>query len=249
MSREVADIARAYDAYHDQWEGPPAADDPWHLWVQRALDPARDLHGKRVLEAGCGRGALTHWLASHAQDAVVIGSDVSTSALKRAQASAATPDIQPAGWSASDVAQLPFADHSFDTVICCETIEHVLDSAAAIRELARVLRPGGHLFLTAPSYLNCTGLYRGYLRLTGRRYDEGGQPVAHFTMLPQTVDWVRAAGLVVERTDGVGHYLPFPGRAPIRIDALDAPALRPMLKWVALHSAVIARKPDARSTP
>jgi 2-polyprenyl-3-methyl-5-hydroxy-6-metoxy-1,4-benzoquinol methylase len=243
MSPEtIASIAGAYNRYHEQFEGPPVADDPWHLWAQQALDRARDLDGQRVLEAGCGRGALTHWLAAHARPAVLIGTDLSSTALQRAHASAPAGDST-VGWPASDVARLPFADQSFDTVICCETIEHVLDPHAAIRELARVLAPGGRLFLTAPSYLNATGLYRGYLRLTGRHYDEGGQPVAQFTTLPRTLGWVRDAALVVEQVDGRGHYLPFPGRAPIRIAALDATPLRPILKWSALHTAVIARKP------
>ena len=242
MSRDLTEIARAYDAIHGRRADAPVADDPWHLWVQGALDRARDLDGKRVLEAGCGRGALTHWLSSQAAKATVVGTDVSTAALRRAAVVPHEGTATPVGWPASDVAQLPFADGAFDTVICCETIEHVLDPAAAVRELARVVAPGGRLWITAPSYLNPTGLYRGYLRLRGRRYDEGGQPVANFTMLPQTIGWVRASGLTVERVDGVGHYLPFPGRAPVRFAALDARVLRPLCKWTALHCAIIAHK-------
>ena len=243
MSPEsLTTIADAYDRYHEQFDGVPVADDPWHRWAQRVLVRARDLDGQRVLEAGCGRGALTHWIAAHARPAVLVGTDLSSTALRRARTSASAAS-DAAGWPASDVARLPFASGAFDTVICCETIELVRDPATAVRELGRVLAPGGRLFLTAPSYLNATGLYRGFLRLTGRRYDEGGQPVAQFTSLPRTLAWVRRAGLHVEQADGEGHYLPFPGRAPIRVAALDGAALRPVLKWSALHTSVIARKP------
>ncbi len=238
----ITHIARAYDAYHEKWTGTPVADDPWHAWVQRVLDRDRDLDGKRVLEAGCGRGALIHWLAHHSRHAVLIGSDLSPAALRHAR-SVPTGEV---GWPAADVAWLPFADATFHTVICCETIEHVTDPGAVVRELSRVLAPGGRLFLTAPSYLNATGLYRGYLRLRGRRYDEGGQPVAQFTTLPRTIGWVRAAGLHIEQTRGSGHYCPFPGRSPIRFAALDAAAWHPLLKWCALHTGIVAQRPLPR---
>ena len=239
---DLKSLATAYDAFHGRRDWLPIADEPWHRWTQGVLDRARDLDGKRVLEAGCGRGGFALWLASASAPALLVASDFSAGGLRQARA-AAQGVPAPAGWPAADVAHLPFADGAFDTVFCFETIEHVVDPPAAVRELARVVAPGGRLFLTTPSYLNATGLYRGYLRLRGRRYDEGGQPIAQFTMLPLTLHWVQSAGLVLERVDGTGHYLPFPGRSPIRMHGLDAVALRPLLKWSALHSHLIARKP------
>jgi SAM-dependent methyltransferase len=111
----------------------------------------------------------------------------------------------------------------------------------AVRELARVLRPGGRLFLTTPNYIGTMGLYRGYLRLRGRPFSEIGQPINQFTMLPRTIRWMNRAGLAVLATDAIGHYLPFPRRPPIRLTWLDAP--RPLMQWLALHSFVLARKP------
>lgn len=58
------------------------------------------------------------------------------------------------GLSATDVMgsamSLPFADESFDVVICTEVLEHLTDPWVAMRESARVLKPGGRLFLTTP---------------------------------------------------------------------------------------------------
>lgn len=244
MVEAIGNIARAYDAWHARWDDAVAVDDPWHQWVIGALDRARDLDGRRVLEAGCGRGAFALWLAAYGATATLVATDLSAVALARgAESARAAHQPSPTGWPAADLAQLPFADASFDTIICCETIEHVTDGGAAVRELARVLAPGGRLFLTAPSYLNATGLYRAWLRLVGRRYDEGGQPVATFTTLPRTLDWLRSASLAVERVEGTGHYVPFPGRSPVRIRALDAAFLTPVLRWVALHTSVVARRP------
>jgi SAM-dependent methyltransferase len=50
----------------------------------------------------------------------------------------------------SDITAIPVADNSFDAVLCSEVLEHVPDPRAALLELARVLRPGGQLILTAP---------------------------------------------------------------------------------------------------
>lgn len=240
-------LSKAYDVFHSRRDPGPIADDPWHLWLRASIDLGRDVRGRRVLEAGAGRGGFALWLAANGEPGCLVASDFSPGGLRMAL-DAARDRPAPVGWPAADVALLPFPDATFDTVICCETIEHVLDPPRATRELARVLRPGGRLYLTTPSYLNATGLYRGYLRLTGRRYDEGGQPVANFTMLPRTAWWLRRAGLRIERSDGVGHYLPWPGRSPIRNRDLDARALRPLLKWFALHSAFVARKAAAGDT-
>ena len=68
----------------------------------------------------------------------------------------------------SDITAIPVPDASFDAVLCTEVIEHVPDPVAALRELVRVLRPGGRLIVTAPFVSNthfspyhfCTGFNR-----------------------------------------------------------------------------------------
>src|SRR5262249_53780621 len=147
-------------------------------------------------------------------------------------------------WIQQDIQRLTFQDATFDTVISCETIEHVPDPKGAVRELARVLKPGGSLVLTCPNYLGLMGAYRGYLRLTGRRFTEEGQPINNFVLIPRVLLWLRAAGLALERFDSRGHYLPFPGRPPIGLAALDKVA---PLKPFALHAAFRARKPEKRT--
>src|SRR5262249_27760351 len=85
-----------------------------------------------------------------------------------------------------------------DTVISCETIEHVPDPSRAVAELAQVLKPGGRLFLTTPNYFGPFGLYRAYLRLRRRRFTEVGQPINQLTLLPRTLRWIRRAGLIAK---------------------------------------------------
>jgi SAM-dependent methyltransferase len=206
------------------------------------LQPVADIAGRQVLEIGCGRGSLTRWLIGQPQRPVrLVAADVSETAIRAARAAASELGLPPVGWQICDIQALPFLDEVFDTVISCETIEHVPDPRRAVCELARVLRPGGRLLLTTPNYLGPMGLYRGYLRLTGRRYTETGQPINRFTLLPVTRAWVRRAGLEVEGVDGRGHYLPVPGRPPVEVPALGHPQV--IMRWFGLHSLVIARKP------
>ena len=228
----------AYDAWHDAHGVDEDVATPWHLMVRRELDEERDIAGRTVLEIGCGRGGFACWLARRERaPRLVHAADFSQAAVEKGRAFASAHGIDGIDWRVEDIQDIRLPDASVDTAISCETIEHVPDPARAVRELARVLRPGGRLFLTTPNYLGAMGLYRGYLRLTGRRYTEGGQPINNFVMLPRTVAWVRAAGLRVERVEAVGHYLLVPGRTPLPLPAMDR--LGWLTRWAGLHSLVV----------
>ena len=235
---------KAYDLWHKEI-GPDkaVANSPWHLLVVAHLSLLADVAGKRVLEIGCGRGGFLCWLAVHVPRPCVsmVGIDYSPNAIASACALAKAPRCLPITWEVGDIQAIGHSSNTFDTVISCETIEHVPHPDRAMRELARVLKPGGKLFLTTPNYLGLMGLYRLYLRLRGRRFTEVGQPINHFTSLPRTLAWVKRSGLHILIADGVGHYLPVPGRPPIRIGRLDR--FRAITRWFALHSIVIAIKP------
>ncbi len=232
----MSDARRAYDAWHAGLEADEAADAPWHRLLRGRLPP---LKGLRVLEAACGRGGLAVSLAAQGA-ALVVGADFSRTAVAKAAALARSRGAGALRLAVADVEALACRDAAFDVVISCETVEHVADPRGAVRELARVLRPGGTLLLTAPNYLGPMGLHRAWRAATGRPYDDGGQPLHRLTVLPRTVAWVRAAGLRVTAVDGLGHYLPRPGRQPLALERLER--VRP-LRWLALHSLVVARKP------
>jgi 2-polyprenyl-3-methyl-5-hydroxy-6-metoxy-1,4-benzoquinol methylase len=236
----MMDAKSAYDQWHAGLDVDVQANDPWHALVRRYLRPLDDIAGRRILEIGCGRGGFSCWIARQAEPQEQVAIDFSDTAVAKARAHASQAGLHAIHWETGDIQAIARPDASFDTVVSCETIEHVPDPRRAVRELARVLRRGGRLFLTTPNYLGPLGLYRGYLRLRGRRYTEEGQPINQFTILPRTMSWVKEAGLRVIVVDATGHYLPFPRRTPIRLETLDR--LGKLTRWFALHSLVVAEK-------
>ena len=232
----------AYNTWHERYHVDRDADTPWHRLVLAHLNVDRDLKGKTVLEIACGRGGFAAKLASLTQPPPsLVAADFSAAAVRKGKAFAQerSPDDS-IFWAVGDAQHLAHRDASFDTVISCETIEHLPDPRAALAEFARVLKPRGRLLLTTPNYLGLLGLYRGYARMRGRPFTEEGQPINNFVLLPRTVRWVRGAGLTVVTVDATGHYLPWFGRPPIE---MRVPGRVPLLRWMALHSLVVAEKP------
>jgi SAM-dependent methyltransferase len=101
---------------------------------------------KRVLDAGCGAGYGTEYLATNA--ATVIGIDSSIEAIRFARAKYIAPNLN---FFAAACEALPFPDRSFDLIVSFEVIEHLADSAGYLREVARVLTPTGKLILSTPN--------------------------------------------------------------------------------------------------
>ena len=112
----------------------------------------------RLLDLGCGAGR--HAFEALRRGARVVAFDYDEAELKDVAALAGAMDqagdIRATGGSATtrgDATRLPFPDGSFDRIIAAEVLEHIPDDVAAIRELARVLRPGGTMAVTVPAWL------------------------------------------------------------------------------------------------
>jgi SAM-dependent methyltransferase len=106
--------------------------------------------GGRVLDAGCGIGRLM--LRLQRRGCETVGVDIVRRDLLAGQRHLA--GLEPlASFVEGDGGRLPFADASFDLVACTEVLEHCADANLALRELARVLRPGGRLVVSVPDTL------------------------------------------------------------------------------------------------
>jgi len=113
--------------------------------------------GDRFLDVGCGEGRHSFEafrLGSH----MVCSLDMDYVSVRKTQYVLhymATQKVYNGSWHVmfGDALSLPFKDASFDKIICSEVLEHVEDDEQGIRELVRVLKPGGALALTVPTYL------------------------------------------------------------------------------------------------
>jgi SAM-dependent methyltransferase len=106
--------------------------------------------GERVLNLGCFNGGLErHFLEGMQAD--YAGVDINEEAIQFAKAHAREPERFQVGQAEA----LPYADGTFDVVLCLDVLEHVQDEKKALSEIARALRPGGRLVLSVPNdFLN-----------------------------------------------------------------------------------------------
>jgi ubiquinone/menaquinone biosynthesis C-methylase UbiE len=106
----------------------------------------------RLLDVGCGTG---HHMASlRDRGFEVAGVDGSAGMLEQARINNPGTEIREA-----DVESIPFEDASFDFVVCIEVLRYLPNSGPCIREMARVLKPGGVCLATAAPVLNLNGYW------------------------------------------------------------------------------------------
>ncbi|MCC5872721.1 MAG: class I SAM-dependent methyltransferase [Gammaproteobacteria bacterium] len=110
--------------------------------------------GMRVLDVGCGEGrhTLSAWLQApvHAVGVDLSRKDLTTARARQAEFPAPASADRSVTFIEASALELPFADASFDVVICSEVLEHIFDHRGVIAELERVLRPGGTLVASVP---------------------------------------------------------------------------------------------------
>jgi SAM-dependent methyltransferase len=114
--------------------------------------------GDLVLDLGCGFGR--HAYEAFRRGARVVACDMSSTELVQVRGTFAAMveggEASPYGLATAvcgDATRLPFPDDTFDRIIASEVMEHIPDDLAALDELTRVLRPGGVLAVTIPSWL------------------------------------------------------------------------------------------------
>ena len=130
--------------------------------------------GSSVLDMGCGEGRHTIGLFVEKQ-INAFGFDLSFDDLNIARSRLDDFSTQSSSnsvcvFGVSDINNMPFQDGSYDSVICSEVLEHVPAPEESIKELIRVLKPGGVLALSVPRFLPewiCWQLSEGYQQMPG----------------------------------------------------------------------------------
>ena len=119
----------------------------WRDPVQQGAFDALELtEHDRLLDVGCGTGAASRKAAAIARS--VVGVDLSAEMLREAELIAGGLDN--VTFMQADAEALPLADASFTTVLCTNSFHHYPDPGDALREMARVLAPGGRLVIGDP---------------------------------------------------------------------------------------------------
>jgi SAM-dependent methyltransferase len=184
------------------------------LWCPEGLRESAahllgDVAGRDVLEVGCGAAQGARWLVS--QGATVTAFDVSAGQLAQARRLDIRTGVRVARLVQADAQALPFRAASYDVVMSAfGAIPFVADSAGVMREIARVLRPGGRLVFSVthptrwafpddPGPRGLTVEQSYFDRTPYAEVDEGGRTtyVEHHRTLGDRVRELVAAGLVL----------------------------------------------------
>lgn len=230
--------------------------DRW-LWLKRRLPRASE--EQTLLDVGCGSGAFTIGAALRGYQALGLSWDQRNQNVARQRADlCGAPN---ASFEVLDVRRLDSrADfrNRFDVVVCCENIEHILDDAKLMRDMANSLKPKGRLLLTTPYLMHRPTFYDaqistvedgGHVR---RGYSEAmledlckssGLRLESITFctgfLSQMVSWIQRRLNSIHPLVGWGAALPLRVLPPLLDDAVTN-----LLGWPHLSICLEASKLD-----
>lgn len=153
----------------------------------------------RILDVGCGPGTITLDFARLAGSGFVVGLDRSEAVVSEAAAAAGEAGIANGQFAVGDAYALDYAADTFDVVHAHQVLQHLTDPIRALREMARVCKPGGVIGVrdadyaaftwwpTVPELDEWLALYRRLARSSGAEPDAGRR----------LKSWTQAAGLTV----------------------------------------------------
>ncbi len=203
-------------------------------WVDEALDKIPK--SSKILDVGAGEGVLVERYRGRGWD--ILGVDWAYE----------SPNVRRA-----DLLSLPFDSGTFDQALCLDVLEHVdlLHQPRALREIARVLKPGGGLLLSVPNLAHLHSRIRFLLsgkltRTSAVERHPGDRPLAEY------LDLLRSSGFEVTRRSGIFATLPLAFRAVNRrpqklgwlVSVADALVPFPGLRFLATIEA--RKRPEDR---
>ena len=149
--------------------------------------------GTRLVDVGCGEGALVERYAARGLDTLGVDVDYESERVRRAS-----------------LLSLPFDEASFNAALCLDVLEHIslLEQPAAVAEIRRVLAPGGRLLVTVP---NLAHLHSRFRFLIGGRFTRtsaierhpGDRPMAEY------IELLQKTGFTIGRRGGIFPTVPF----------------------------------------
>lgn len=133
-----------------------APGDPTSIRLRASLKALEDLQkGDKVLEVGCGAGQFIRSIKGFRQELECYGSDISKKALDIAKQSS-----DGVLYLEQNDEKLPYADKFFSSIVIFDVLEHVYDPAELLKEVNRVLKPGGILYAFVPCEDDILSIWR-----------------------------------------------------------------------------------------
>ena len=204
---DPAELAKFSELAHRWWDTesefrPLHQINPLRLgWIETLIP----LHGKRVLDIGCGGGILTDAMARRGAD--VLGIDLATKPLKVAQLHALEAGTQGVAYREISAEALALEEPAgFDVVTCMEMLEHVPDPSSVVRACATLVKPGGHVFFSTINRNAKAFLFA----IVGAEYllsllPRGTHEYAKFIKPSELAAYCRSAGLTLGQARGMEY--------------------------------------------
>jgi ubiquinone/menaquinone biosynthesis C-methylase UbiE len=165
-----ANPAETYQAYFV-----PAMFTPW---AKMLLDHATPQPGEHVLDVACGTGVVSRMIAPTAgANGRVVGLDVNPAMLAVARNQPA-PDGAPIQWREESALAMSLPDASFDLVLCQQGLQFFPNHAAGVREMRRMLKPGGRAAVACWQSLDHNPAFKAMIQAEARYLNEPIAPLS-----------------------------------------------------------------------
>lgn len=208
QNADPKELAKFSELAHKWWD-PESEFRPLHQinplrleWIEQC---AGSLEGRQVVDVGCGGGILSEAMAR--RGAQVLGVDLAERSLKVAQLHAMEAGLQNVQYrevaAEALAAEMP---RRFDVVTCMEMIEHVPDPGAIVEACAKLVRPGGWVFLSTLNRNPKSFLFA----IVGAEYvlnllPRGTHEYTKFIRPSELASWCRHCGLDLQHTRGLEY--------------------------------------------
>ena len=205
---DTAEVAK-FDALASRWWDPDGEFRPLHEINPLRLDWIRqhvDLNGCRVLDIGCGGGILTESMAN--AGAVVSGIDMADGPLSVARLHLVESGIEVHYQQSTAEEMAVEHEGEYDVVTCLEMLEHVPSPSQVIASVAKLVKPGGHVFFSTINRNPKSFVFA----IVGAEYvlkllPAGTHEYQKFIRPSELESWARAASLSLQSSIGM-HYNP-----------------------------------------